>query len=299
VRAHPFGPFARRRPGSAAANLRRLLAAACLTVLAQAAAQAGVLDKMRASGVLQIGVRLDAKPFSYRNELGEPAGYSVDLCKEVAVDIKKELEIPDLRLEYVFVDAGYRLDAVAASRFDLLCEATTMTLSRRKYVDFSLPIFVTGAGILLRRDGPKDFRELSDHDVGVRQDTTTSAALTALLRKLNPSVRIVPQVDHAEAIEKVISGEISAYFADRAILASLMGSASQPGMLYLSKLQWTYEPYALALPRGDEDFRLSVDRALAGIYRSGRIEEIYRHTFGEAAPGDVLQALYALNSLPE
>src|SRR5208337_1302603 len=43
------------------------------------------------------------------------------------------------------------------------------------------------------------------------------------------------------------------------------------------------EPYALALPRGDSDFRLAVDRALSHIYRSGEIVAVFQRTFGGKA----------------
>ena len=40
------------------------------------------------------------------------------------------------------------------------------------------------------------------------------------------------------------------------------------------------EPYALALPRDDHDFRLAVNRVLAGLYRDGGIKPIYERWLG-------------------
>jgi hypothetical protein len=54
---------------------------------------------------------------------------------------------------------------------------------------------------------------------------------------------------------------ISAYFADRSILLFLIRDSKAVGKLKLADVYLTVEPYALALPRGDEDFRLEVDRA--------------------------------------
>ncbi len=62
----------------------------------------------------------------------------------------------------------------------------------------------------------------------------------------------------------------------------------------------TVEPYALALARGDDDFRLAVDRALSRIYRSGEIIQIFARSFGPgAAPSDTLQTLSTVSALPE
>jgi ABC-type amino acid transport substrate-binding protein len=54
------------------------------------------------------------------------------------------------------------------------------------------------------------------------------------------------------------------------------------------------------LRRNDAAFRLAVNRALAGLYRSGSIAPIYERwlgTFGK--PSQPLQAMYLLNGLPE
>ena len=71
-------------------------------------------------------------------------------------------------------------------------------------------------------------------------------------------------------------GEIVAYFADRAILSYLASKSSDASKLRIANNYFSLEPYALALPRGDEDFRLAVDRALSHIYRSGEIADRVR-----------------------
>ena len=54
------------------------------------------------------------------------------------------------------------------------------------------------------------------------------------------------------------------------------------------------------LPRGDAAFRLAVNRALAQIYDSEAIVEVFRATFGpNVTPSPVLEVLYGLNAYPE
>ena len=73
-----------------------------------------------------------------------------------------------------------------------------------------------------------------------------------------------------------------------------------PGKLKLSDQQFTFEPYALALARGDDDFRLLIDRTLAQTYRSGRIDVVFKSAFGDNAnPTPALRALYLINGLVE
>jgi ABC-type amino acid transport substrate-binding protein len=54
------------------------------------------------------------------------------------------------------------------------------------------------------------------------------------------------------------------------------------------------------LRRDDHDFRLAVNRALAGIYRSGEILKIYDKWLGVLGrPGVLLSAVYVLQTIPE
>jgi ABC-type amino acid transport substrate-binding protein len=53
------------------------------------------------------------------------------------------------------------------------------------------------------------------------------------------------------------------------------------------------------LPRGDANFRLAVNRALAEIFRGGEIVEIFRRTFGAGIePTPVLLIVYGLGAYP-
>jgi polar amino acid transport system substrate-binding protein/glutamate/aspartate transport system substrate-binding protein len=95
-------------------------------------------------------------------------------------------------------------------------------------------------------------------------------------------------------------GTISAYFADRDILVSLVSKAKAPGKLAVANNYLTVEPYALALARGDDDFRLAVDRALSHIYRSGEIGPIFQQNFSShVTESPLLRELYMISGLPD
>lgn len=269
------------------------------TTFITSSVSAGTLDLIRDSGVFKIGYRTDAAPYAYKNTLGEAAGYSVDLCRAVAVAVKQSLGLKDITLEYVPVTAENRFKAVQDGRIHILCGATTATLSRREKVDFSLGTFIDGASVMLMADGPGGFKELSGKNVGVRGGTTTEDGLRNTLKKLSVDAKVVPVKSHDDGLSKLEKGEVSAYFADRAILLFLMAGSPSPGKLRVAADYYSFEPYALAMKRGDGKFRLEVDRALSRLYRTGGIVPVFRNSFGDAEPSEVLRSLYLINALPE
>ena len=268
--------------------------------LALGPAEAGVLDHIRQDKALRVAYRDDAPPFSFTDGTGLPAGFMIDLCRSVAKHIGDDLDIGDLKVDYVLVSAENRFDAIENGKADLLCEPTSETLSRRRQVDFSIPTFVDGASLLVGPDGPSDFRGLSGKTIGVLAGTTTEKELRDTLTSAGLVADVTPAKTHAEGLAMLDKGEIVAYFADRAILAYLASKSAGASKLRLANTYFSLEPYALALPHGDEDFRLAVDRALSHIYRSGEIGIVFAHTFGaHMQPSDILRSLYSVSALPD
>lgn len=262
--------------------------------------QAQTLERVRETGTFKIGFREDAAPFSFRNTLGEPSGFSVELCRLVAAQVKQALGLEEISIEYVPVGTEDRFQAVQDGRIDILCSADTVTLSRRELVDFSLFTFVDGAAVLLRAGAPEDLSGLPGRKIGVRDATTTEEALRDALAELDLKADVVTVASHDEGLAKLEAGEIAAYFGDQAILIFLASRSEAPEKLKLSNRQFTFEPYALALARDDSDFRLLVDRTLASIYRSGTIDQLFTNEFGRNAdPTPALQALYLTQGLAE
>ena len=262
-------------------------------------ASASTLDRIKQEKAIRIAYREDAPPFSYKDKIGEPTGFLVDLCREVAKKLADQLHLASLNVVYVPVTAADRFEAIQQQKADLLCEPTSATLSRREVVDFSIPTFVDGASLMIRADGPHDLKAMAGKKIGVLGGTTTEESLRNSLKAAGITSDIIPAKTHADGVAMLDDGKISAYFADRSILVSLIKDSKAPGKLMLAENYLSVEPYALALPRGDEEFRLAVDRALSHIYRGGEIGPLFKRTFGDAKPGQVLGTLYLITGLPD
>jgi ABC-type amino acid transport substrate-binding protein len=263
-------------------------------------ASAGTLDRIGQDKSIRIAYREDAPPFSYRDKIGEPTGFMVDMCRAVAKKLAEQRNFSDLKVVYVPVTAADRFEAITQQKADLLCEPTSVTLSRRELVDFSIPTFLDGASLMVRADGPKNLRDLAGQKIGVLAGTTTEEALRNTLKEAGIAGDVAAAKTHGEGLAMLDEGKISAYFGDRSILLFLIKDSKAPEKLRLADDYLSVEPYALALPRGDSDFRLAVDRALSHIYRSGEIVSIFQRSFGgKAEPSQILRTLYVISGLPD
>jgi ABC-type amino acid transport substrate-binding protein len=291
------------------------LAAAVLQVAWTATASAATLDRVRQTGKLTLGYRTDARPFSYKDESGNPDGYAVSLCKNVAEKMKSDLGLPDLAVEWVPVTGEDQFKAVQESKVDLLCGAAD-TLASRKDVDFSIPIFPGGIGALLRADAPVGLKEvlsgrppsgplwrgypaqiLEKQVFSVVADTPTEKWLANQIDKLQLTANVAPVKSYEEGIRRVLDGSSNVFFADRSILLDAAKRSPSADDLMVLERQFTYGPIALALERGDADFRLAVDQALSQLFGSKEFRRLYVQWFGE--PDADADMFFKLSTLPE
>jgi polar amino acid transport system substrate-binding protein/glutamate/aspartate transport system substrate-binding protein len=280
----------------------RVVAAVLLllaSVPAVAEAPADTLAKARETGKFVIGYREDARPFSFKDEGGNPAGFSVDLCRQIAKAVTAAVDGGKVEVTYALVPATKRIEMVERGAIDIECGSSTHTIERRERVDFTLATFVDGAEMLIKKtSGIADLADVAGKKVGVLGGTTTETGLRAGLKASSIPAEVVTFANHDAGLKAIEDGTIAAYFADRTLLLGLASKAKDPAALQLSGRYYSYEPYGLMLRKGDHGLRLIADRTLAEIYRSGEIWKIFRTWFGEGKPSELLVSLYILNALP-
>jgi glutamate/aspartate transport system substrate-binding protein len=267
-----------------------------------AVANAGTLDQIKQSGKIRIGYRVSEPPMSFVDPSGKPIGYSIDVCSRIVTGVKTKLGNPNISVEYVPVDSSTRFPMLADNSIDILCGATTKTLSRGELVDFTQLTFVTGASLMSLKSAPVvGIADLGGKKVAVVKDTTTIEALEGALKKGLIEAEVVPVASAAEGLGALQNGQVDAFSSDQVVLIGLILTAEDRKAFGISAELFSFEPFALAVRRNDADFRLVADRVLSQLYRTGDIAQIYDKWFGviQGRMPAMLEAVYRLNATPE
>jgi glutamate/aspartate transport system substrate-binding protein len=285
---------------------RLLLAAVCLLPAVAFAQMAtapfeGRLKQIQETKTISVAYRSDALPFSFEETDKKPAGYTVDLCRGVIAVIERQLGVAPLQVKWVPVTTQTRFSAIASGQADMECGASTVTLGRMKEVSFSTLTFLDGTGLLIRAStAGNSLGDLSGKKIGVIAGTSNERALNEALKTKVVSATVVTVKSREEGLEQLEAGTIDAFASDRVLLLGLIMKAKNPKSLALLGDALSFEPYAIALPRGDWAMKQAVDSALAQIYRSSALPEIYNRWFGTlGTPGPVLETMFGLGRLPE
>ena len=270
--------------------LRFLLAVALVAPLlaasdARAQELTGTLKKIKDSKTVTLGHRESSIPFSYVNKVGEPIGYSIDLCNAVVDEVSKELEGVEIAVNYKKVTAETRIPAVKSGEVDLECGSTTANFERKKEVAFSPIFFVAGTKLLVSRSsGISSYRDLRDKTVVVTAGTTNEAALRTLSDKQKLGINFAVGRDHAQSFAMLAAGKADAFATDDVLLYGIIATEPSAHDMKVVGDYLSYDPYGLAYRRDDPGFAAVVERAFARMAAERRLEELYNKWFLRRLP---------------
>ena len=280
--------------------MTRLLLLALLLTGAPAWAQdsllTGTMKTINDRGTILIGVRDSSIPFSYLNKARQPIGFSVDLCRGIAVDVAAALNVdllePDapawqkgVRIIYVPVASDERLSKVISGAVDLECGSTTATEDRAKTVAFSPVFFLAGTKLLVRKDaGIASYRDLAGKTVVASAGTTNGDVMKRLAARGTPAFSVVEAPDLPAAYAMLASGKAAAFASDDILLSGMIATRPDGRLFRVVGDYLSFEPYAITLRRDDPDFSDLVKRSFARMAAEGALNELYNRWLTKRLP---------------
>jgi ABC-type amino acid transport substrate-binding protein len=235
------------------------------------------LEKIARTETLTIGTRTGSPPFGYVNSKNEWVGFSIDLVEQVIAPALSQKLGKQVKVEKKESAPPTRIPLLTSNAVDLIAETMTDTRTRRESVDFSLTFFVTGAQFLVKKGSPiKGIANINGKRIAAQQGSTNAR----IIREKAPKAVLREFPDQPAAFQALVQGQVDAYTNDGIQLAGLKSKAPNPAQWDIVGDFYSYEPYGMAMRKGDADFRNAVNSALMDGIESGRFFEIYEKWFG-------------------
>jgi len=238
---------------------RRIAAAvAVLAMFVSAApAMADRLQDILSRGKLIVGTGVGNPPWHFKDEQGNMAGFDVDIAKIIA----KGLFGDDTKIEFVTQASDARVPNIVTDKVDVTCQFMTVTAERAQQVNFTIPYYREGVGLLLAAGGKhKSYDELKSAGSGVTVSVLQNVYAEEMVHKALPEAK-VDQYESVDLIYQALnSGRADAAATD---VSSLRWFMKQNPDKYLDAgYGWEPQTYSCAVKRGDPDFLQFVNTAL-------------------------------------
>lgn len=244
------------------------------------------LQKIRESGVINLGGRDASFPFSYKlGSDSNPIGFSADLCMKVVEAVKARRSMPNLKVQYTIVTPANRIPLVQNGTVDLECSTTTNTAARAQQVDFAPTHFVGSVAAAVKRSsGIEAMSQLDGRTVATVTGSTSIQLLRAYRRNENVQLIELSGKDTADTFLFLSGDRAIAMILEDVQLAGLIARTDRPGDFRILNERLRDEPYGFMFRKDDPQFKALVDETLVRVMKSGEIHELYAKWFQRPVP---------------
>ncbi|MDO9403638.1 MAG: transporter substrate-binding domain-containing protein [Polaromonas sp.] len=251
------------------------------------------LAKVKASGVITMGVRDSSGALSYTLGENKYTGYHVEICNRVIANVEKAVG-RKLEVKYQPVTSQNRIPLVQNGTVDIECGSTTNNATRLKDVSFLPTTFVEEVRIAVKANsGINSIAQLNGKNVATTTGTTSVQTLRKNERANGIDFKEIMGKDHSDSFLLLESGRADAFVMDGAILAGNIATAKSPADFKIVGEVLSVEPIAIMIRKDDAAFKKIGDDTVAGLMKSGEINKLWDKWFMQPIPPKNTKVGYA------
>jgi glutamate/aspartate transport system substrate-binding protein len=260
------------------------IAVAALAVGGAFAQANDTIAKVKASGVVTMGVRDSSGALSYTLGDGRYGGYHVEICQRIIGNLEKAVG-KKVEIKYLPVTSQNRIPLVQNGTVDIECGSTTNNATRQKDVSFVVTTYVEEVRIAVKANsGINSIAQLKGKNVATTTGTTSVQLLRKHERANNVDFKEVFGKDHADSFLLLESGRADAFVMDGQILAGNIATAKNPADFKIVGEVLSVEPIAIMVRKDDAAFKKLADDTVKDLMKTGEIQKIYDKWFVQPIP---------------
>ena len=199
-------------------------------------------------------------PYAYPDGSGI-AGVDVDIAREIAAAMGKELEIKDVAFDSL-------INELNSGKADFAAAGMSITEERKKEVDFSIEYVSSKQVVVVRKDYNKikSVNYLNGKTISVQLGSVADTYVTKNFK----NSKIVRQKKFLSAAEDVKAKKSECIIMDELPAKELVKNNSE---LTILKIELFTDKYAIAVKKGNTELLNKINEVLEKLIEEGKIEE--------------------------
>lgn len=199
-------------------------------------------------------------PYEYRDSNGI-VGVDVDIAREIAASMGKELEIKDVAFDSL-------INELNSGKADFAAAGMSISEERKKEVDFSIEYVSSKQVIVVRKDYNKikSVNDLNGKTISVQLGSVADSYVS----KNYKNSKIIRQKKFLSAAEDVKAKKADCIVMDELPAKELVKNNSE---LTILSIELFTDKYAIAVKKGNTELLNKINEVLEKLIEEGKIEE--------------------------
>lgn len=197
-------------------------------------------------GKLIVGTGSTNPPWHFEDRSGKLVGMDIDLARLIAKSLFDDYD----KVEFVIQGSDARIPSLVTNKVDVVVQWMTITPGRAQQVEFTIPYYREGVGVMLMANGKyKQFSELKAAGKGIKIGAMQNVFIEEWVKKGLPEAS-VDQFDSPDSVLQALNARrIDGYLADQSAMRWLMQQF--PNRYTDAGYGWMPNSYASAVRPGD------------------------------------------------
>ena len=204
-------------------------------------------------------------PYEYY-ENGEIVGVDVDIAKEIAKYLGKELVINDVSFVSI-------INEVKSGKSDFGAAGISYTEERAKEVDFTIDYSISKQVIIVK-EGINKVDNLDNKRIALQLGSVADSYVT----KNYKNAKVIRQKKYLAAIEDLKNDKVDLVIMDELPAKEIL--KNNPGLVILNQELFT-DKYGMVVRKGNDELLKAINKVLSDLIADGKIEEYVIHHTSE------------------
>ena len=204
-------------------------------------------------------------PYEYYQD-GEIVGVDIDIAREIAASLGKELVIKDVSFDFI-------INEIKSGKSDIGAAGMSITKERLEEVDFSVEYAVSNQVVIVPMDSKiTSINQISNQRIAVQLGTVADS----YVNKNYKDATVIRQKKYLSMVEDLKAGKVDLIIMDLLPASEIV--KSNDGLKILDEYLFT-DKYGMAIKKGNKELLDKVNDVLTRLMSEGKIEEYtIKHT---------------------
>lgn len=204
-------------------------------------------------------------PYEYYQD-GEIVGVDIDIAREIAASLGKELVIKDVSFDFI-------INEIKSGKSDIGAAGMSITKERLEEVDFSVEYAVSNQVVIVPMDSRiTSIDQISNQRIAVQLGTVADSYVNENYK----DATVIRQKKYLSMVEDLKAGKVDLIIMDLLPASEIV--KSNDGLRILDEYLFT-DKYGMAIKKGNKELLDKVNDVLTRLMSEGKIEEYtIKHT---------------------
>ena len=198
-------------------------------------------------------------PYEYYQD-GEIVGVDIDIAREIAASLGKELVIKDVSFDFI-------INEIKSGKSDIGAAGMSITKERLEEVDFSVEYAVSNQVVIVPMDSKiTSIDQISNQRIAVQLGTVADSYVNENYK----DATVIRQKKYLSMVEDLKAGKVDLIIMDLLPASEIV--KSNDGLKILDEYLFT-DKYVMAIKKGNKELLDKVNDVLTRLMSEGKIEE--------------------------